>query len=152
MVILTGFVPLIQAMKIPTHLQIKTSRTSLHHHILCLIIHINGQLLQIKYRTSQIKYSLVWHQTFRNTLLHYPLQKNSQSASVDDVQTQTSHPQMEVLADTDEEPFAGATRCRARMMWNEDDDIRLVSLISLSAWSYNHVSDHLFKIFCLNAD
>ena len=71
---------------------------------------------------------------------------------MDDVQTQTSHPQMKVLADTDEEPFAGATGRRARMMWNEDDDIRLVSFMSLSAWSYNHVSVHLLKIFCLNAD
>src|SRR6266498_4110776 len=79
-----------------------------------------------------------------------PTSKNSQSASMDDVQTPTSHPQMEVLADTDEEPFAGATGCRARMMCNEDDDIRLVSLISLSAWSYNHVSVHLFKISYLN--
>ncbi len=69
---------------------------------------------------------------------------------MEDVQTPTSHPQIEVLGDTDEEPVAGATARRARLMWNEDDDIRLVSLISLSA--YNHVSVHLFKIFCLTAD
>ena len=71
---------------------------------------------------------------------------------MEDVQTLTSHPQMEVLADTYEEPVAGATARRARLMWNEDDDIHLVSLISLSAWSYNHVSVHLFKISCLTAD
>lgn len=56
-----------------------------------------------------------------------PPSKSSQNMSADDVATPTSQPPIEVLDNTDEEVQTGGRGCKARMPWNEDDDIHLVS-------------------------